>query len=123
TIRAAGAAEREEAAITAQAEEAYGLGVKVAKISALIVPVSFIAMQVAILAVLGIGGFRVAAGSITIAQLVTFIIFLFMMIMPLGQAFGAISAVNQALGALGRIQEITELPTETELDARVPQPR
>lgn len=117
TIRAAGAAEREQALIEGQAEAAYGHGVRVARISALIVPISFIAMQVSLLAVLGLGGYRVATESISIAELVAFIIFLFMMIMPLGQAAGAIAAVNQALGALGRIQEITALPTETEGDA------
>jgi ATP-binding cassette subfamily B protein len=63
-----------------------------------------------------VGGFRVASGSLPVADLVAFILFLFMMIMPLGQAFGAISSVNQALGALGRIQEIISLPSETEHD-------
>jgi ATP-binding cassette subfamily B protein len=49
-------------------------------------------------------------------------LFLFMMIMPLGQAFGAITSVNQALGALGRIQEIISLPSETEGDREDPTP-
>ena len=43
--------------------------------------------------------------------------FLFMLIAPLGSTFGAITSVNQALGALGRIQEILDLPTETQGDA------
>lgn len=119
TIRAAGAADREQVSIEREAVDAYDLGVKVAKISALIVPVSFIALQVSLLSVLGIGGYRVATGAISVAQLVTFIIFLFLLIMPLGQAFGAISAVNQALGALGRIQEISSLETETSRDAEL----
>ena len=38
------------------------MGVKVAKISALIVPIAGIAMQVSFLVVLGVGGFRVASG-------------------------------------------------------------
>ncbi|SDQ13714.1 ABC transporter ATP-binding protein [Leucobacter chromiiresistens] len=117
TIRAAGAAEREQAATERDATEAYLLGIKVARISAFIVPVSFLALQLSFLIVLGLGGYRVATGAITIAQLVTFIIFLFLMVTPLGQAFGAISAVNQALGALGRIQEIARLETEAERDA------
>lgn len=117
TIRAAGAAKREQAATEREAEEAYVLGLKVAKISAFIVPVSFLALQLSFLVVLGLGGFRVATGAITIAQLITFIVFLFLMITPLGQAFGAISAINQALGALGRIQEISSLETETARDA------
>jgi ABC-type multidrug transport system fused ATPase/permease subunit len=119
TIRAAGATDREVEAITSEAKDAWRLGISVAKISALIVPVAGIAMQVSFLVVIGLGGFRVATGAITIAQLVSFIIFLFMMVMPLGQAFGAVNAVNQALGALGRIQEVIDLPTESQFDENV----
>jgi ABC-type multidrug transport system fused ATPase/permease subunit len=116
TVRAANATEREIATVTAEAEGAWRMGIKVARISALVVPVAGIAMQVAFLTVLGVGGYRVADGAITVAQLVTFILFLFMMIMPLGQAFGAITSVNAALGALARIQEIISLPSEGEND-------
>ncbi|MBT1018147.1 ABC transporter ATP-binding protein/permease [Canibacter sp. lx-72] len=117
TIRAAGAGEREAEVLYGQAEKAYFLGLRVAKLSALVVPVSFIALQLSFLVVLGLGGYRVAAGHITIAQLVSFIIFVFFLIVPLGQIFGAVAAVSQALGALGRIQEIIRLQTEPELDA------
>lgn len=116
TVRAANATDREIASVERDAEGAWKLGLKVAKISALVVPVSGIALQVAFLVVLGVGGFRVASGSLPVADLVAFILFLFMMIMPLGQAFGAITSVNQALGALGRIHEIIALPSESESD-------
>ena len=116
TVRAANATEREIHSVEKDAEGAWKLGLEVAKISALVVPVSGIALQVAFLVVLGVGGFRVASGSLPVADLVAFILFLFMMIMPLGQAFGAITSVNQALGALGRIQEIISLPSETDED-------
>ncbi len=116
TVRASNATEREIAAVDADAQGAWQMGVKVAKISALVVPIAGIALQVSFLVVLGVGGFRVASGAITIASLVSFILFLFMMIMPLGQAFGAINSVNQALGALGRIQEIVSLPVEGQND-------
>ncbi|MCX7520944.1 ABC transporter ATP-binding protein [Microbacterium sp. STN6] len=116
TIRAANATEREIAAVESDARGAWSMGIRVAKISALVVPVAGIAMQVSFLVVLGVGGFRVASGAITIANLVAFILFLFMMIMPLGQAFGALTSVNSALGALGRIEEIISLPSEGEND-------
>lgn len=119
TIRAADATERETDAVTEKATEAYALGVKVAKISALVVPISGIAMQLSLLVVLGVGGLRVASGAISISQLVTFIMFLFMLMMPLGQAFGAIRSVNESLGALGRIQEVLDLPTEDADDAAI----
>ena len=116
TIRAAGATEREIEGVEKDATAAYRMGVKVAKISALVVPVAGIAMQVSFLVVLGVGGYRVASGAITVANLVAFILFLFMMILPLGQAFGAFTSVNSALGALGRIQEIIDLPSEDASD-------
>ncbi|MCS5721937.1 ABC transporter ATP-binding protein/permease [Herbiconiux sp. CPCC 203407] len=119
TVRASNATERETAAIEADARGAFDMGVKVAKISALVVPIAGIALQVSFLVVLGVGGFRVASGAITIASLVSFILFLFMMIMPLGQAFGAINSVNQALGALGRIQEVIDLPVEGQDDREI----
>lgn len=119
TVRAANATDREVAAVEEDAVGAWKMGIRVAKISALVVPVAGIAMQVSFLVVLGVGGFRVASGAITVASLVAFILFLFLMIMPLGQAFGAVTSVNAALGALGRIQEIIDLPAEGEADAAV----
>ncbi len=119
TVRAANATEREIATVEADAKGAWAAGIQVAKISALVVPIAGIALQVSFLVVLGVGGFRVASGAITIANLVAFILFLFMMIMPLGQAFGAINSVNQALGALGRIQEITAIAGEAEGDEAI----
>jgi ATP-binding cassette subfamily B protein len=119
TVRASNATDREIATVEKDAEGAWSAGLQVARISALVVPVAGIALQVALLVVLGVGGFRVASGAITIASLISFILFLFMMIMPLGQAFGAINSVNQALGALGRIQEIISLPGETDRDADI----
>jgi ATP-binding cassette subfamily B protein len=119
TVRASGATEREVAQVSSLATDAYGVGVRIAKVSALVVPVAGIALQVSLLVVLGVGGFRVASGAIGIANLVTFIIFLFMLIGPLGSAFGAITSVNQALGALGRIQEVLDLPTEDQDDATI----
>jgi ABC-type multidrug transport system fused ATPase/permease subunit len=119
TVRAANATEREFELIDEDARGAWRAGLKVAHISALVVPVANIALQVSLLVVLGVGGFRVASGAIAVASLVAFILFLFMLIMPLGQAFGAITSVSQALGALGRIQEIIALPAENEGDSAV----
>ncbi|MFS4507092.1 ABC transporter ATP-binding protein [Clavibacter sp. Sh2141] len=117
TVRASNATDREIRAIEADAEGAWEMGIKVAKASAVVVPIAGIALQASFLVVVGVGGFRVASGAIAVGDLVAFILFLFLMIMPLGQAFGAVTAVNQALGALGRIQEIVKLPGETDGDA------
>jgi ABC-type multidrug transport system fused ATPase/permease subunit len=119
TVRAANATERETDAIIVEAQAAKRAGFKVAKISAMVVPIAGIAMQVAFLVVIGVGGFRVASGAIEIGSLVSFILFLFLLIAPIGSTFGAVNSINQALGALGRIQEIIRIPAETDADAAI----
>jgi ATP-binding cassette subfamily B protein len=116
TVRAANAVQREINTVDDDSRGAWRAGLDVARISAFVIPISGIAMQVSFLVVLGVGGFRVASGAIDVAQLVSFILFLFMMIMPLGLAIGAFTSVAQALGALGRIQEIIDLPSESAND-------
>ena len=119
TIRAARAEQREAEAISEQARLAYDQGIKIARISASIAPIAGIAMNGAFIVVLGVGGFRVASGATTVANLVTFVLLLFLMVRPLGQAFGAYSSVQSALGALARITEVIEIPTESEVTEKV----
>lgn len=119
TIRAARAEKRESDAIANDAGEAFTQGVKIARINAMITPIAGLAMNGAFIVVLGVGGYRVATGSTSVASLITFILLMFQMIRPLGQAFGAYSSVQSGLGALARIQEILDVPLEeTEAEAR-----
>jgi ABC-type multidrug transport system fused ATPase/permease subunit len=114
TIRAARAEAREAEEIVTDAKQAYDQGVKIARISSAISPIAGIAMNGAFIVVLGVGGFRVASGATTVANLVSFVLLLFLMIRPIGQAFGAYSSVQTGLGALARIQEILSIVTENE---------
>jgi len=113
TIRASGATGRETEAVVGVAKEAWTAGLGVASASAPVVPVASLTLNLAFLVVIGVGGFQVAAGTTTIADLSAFLFFLFLLVMPLGQAFGAASSVASALGALGRITEVLDLPGET----------
>ena len=117
TIRAARAEKRESDEISADAKQAYDQGIKIARISSWISPIAGIAMNGAFIVVLGVGGFRVASGATTVANLVTFVLLLFLMIRPIGSAFGAYTSVQTGLGALARINEILEIPTEDELSS------
>jgi ATP-binding cassette subfamily B protein len=61
----------------------------------------------------------VATGETSVASLITFILLMFQMIRPLGQAFSAYSSVQSGLGALARIEEILQVPVEeTELETK-----
>lgn len=116
TIRAANAEQRVGADMDAMADRAYYRGVRIARIEAMLGPVSGLTLQVAFLAVLGIGGMRVVTGAISVADLVSFILFLFLIAAPLGQAFSAITTVRAALGAFERIHATVSLPLEGEQD-------
>jgi len=112
TIRAARATDRETRVLNELTTDAYRTGVRLATVMALIAPVIGIALQGAFIAVLAVGGYLVADGTMPVAELVAFILYLFMMIMPLGRVFQAYTATQNALGAVVRIQEITTLPEE-----------
>ncbi|MGY1592076.1 ABC transporter ATP-binding protein [Geodermatophilus sp. SYSU D00708] len=114
TIRASGATAREVEVVGASAGRAYAAGVRVARLEALVSPAGAIAVQGAFLAVLGLGGYRVATGSIAVADLVAFILYLFLLVMPLGRAIGAWNQIQMGLGALARIQEVLALPPEVD---------
>lgn len=116
TIRASGAVERETSGIVALATDAWRAGVDVARASAPVIPVATMAMNLAFLMVVGVGGYRVASGALTIGGLTAFLLFLFLMALPIGNAFGAVTSVSSALGALGRISEVLDLPLETTTD-------
>ena len=112
TIRASGATAREVETVGDSAARAYDAGVRVARLEALVSPAGSIAVQGAFLAVLGVGGYRVASGSISVADLVAFILYLFLLVMPLGQAINAWTQLQTGLGALTRIQEVLALAPE-----------
>jgi len=122
TIRASGAEEREAAGVSRSAEQAYEAGMRVARLQALVEPASMAAIQGAFLLVLGVGGARVAAGAIGVGDLVAFILFLFFLVMPLGQALHAYTQLQTGLGALQRIEEVLELPAETADDVALGAP-
>ncbi|WP_299959368.1 ABC transporter ATP-binding protein [uncultured Modestobacter sp.] len=121
TIRASGATSREVATVGVSAERAFRAGVSVARLEALVSPAGSIAVQGAFLSVLGLGGYRVATGSIAVADLVAFILYLFLLVMPLGQLIGSYTQLQAGLGALARVQEVLALdPEDDDRPARVP---
>lgn len=117
TIRASRAEERETDAVNESANEAYHAGVRIAKLEAFVSPVMSIAVQGSFLLVLGVGGARVASGAITIGDLVAFVLFIFFLVMPLGQALNAYTQLQAGLGALQRMEEVMVLPLESSIGA------
>lgn len=114
TVRATNSTAQEEDRVEYHALGSWRAGVATAKYISIISPVSGLCTQISLLTVLGVGGYQVSTGRMSIADLVAFMLFLVMLVMPLGQAFGAIGSFGQALGAFGRIKEMLGLPIEDE---------
>jgi len=119
TIRASSAEERETAAVAGSARAAYDAGLRAARLSALVSPASSLAVQGSFLLVLALGGARVARGDLTVADLVAFVLYLFLLVLPLAQALQAWTTLQAGLGALQRVEEVRALPAE---DAGGPEP-
>ena len=111
-VRTENAAGHQFKRLQQKVDNAWLKGIGVARLVALITPISAVAMQITFLVVLGVGGVRVANGIITVGNLVSFVMFLVMMIMPLGYIFGTMSNIAEASGGITRIQEVLGIPDE-----------
>jgi ABC-type multidrug transport system fused ATPase/permease subunit len=112
TVRASGATEREIAAVDAAAADAYREGVAVARLSAVTSTVSGLAVQLSFLAVLGVGGARVADGSLDVGTLVAFLLYLFYLVEPLAALVTGATQLQGGLAAVARMRELEDLPVE-----------
>ncbi|GHE50212.1 putative ABC transporter ATP-binding protein [Streptomyces longispororuber] len=112
TLKASGAEQRETAAVSAAAQEAWRHGVKSAKWQAVAWSSMGFAVQVAFLAVLGVGGARVASDAISVATLVAFLMLLFYLIDPVSRLVDAITQYQVGSAAVARIVRAERMETE-----------
>ncbi|MFD5571481.1 ABC transporter ATP-binding protein [Streptomyces cadmiisoli] len=112
TVKASGAEHREEATLHSAAEESWRQSVRAAKWSAAAGNTAGLAMQVAFITVLAVGGARVATGAVGIGTLVAFLLYVFYLMSPIQQVVGAITQYQSGAAALSRIEEALRLPAE-----------
>lgn len=112
TVKASGAEERETARVEAAARRAWRHGVKSAKWEAVAGSADELAVQLAFLAVLGVGGARVASGEIPVSTLIAFLLYLFYLIEPVSRLIDAMSSYQEGAAAVSRIARAERLSTE-----------
>ncbi|MGW5937595.1 ABC transporter ATP-binding protein [Streptomyces celluloflavus] len=113
TVKASGAEAREGAVIEAASREAWRHGVRAAKWQSVAMSSIGLAVQVSFLAVLGVGGARVASGTVDIATLVAFLLYLFYLIDPISHLVEAASAYQVGSAAIARMAEAEQLEVES----------
>ncbi|MBP5859263.1 ABC transporter ATP-binding protein [Streptomyces scabiei] len=112
TVKASGAEARETARVDAAARRAWRHGVKSAKWEAVAGSADELAVQLAFLAVLGVGGARVASGEIPVSTLIAFLLYLFYLIEPVSRLVEAVSSYQEGAAAISRITQVDHLATE-----------
>ncbi|MFJ5262273.1 ABC transporter ATP-binding protein [Streptomyces sp. NPDC088387] len=117
TVKASGAEHREEQTLHTAAEESWRQSVRAAKWSAAAGNTAGLAMQIAFITVLAVGGARVATGAVDVGTLVAFLLYVFYLMSPIQQVVGAITQYQSGAAALARIQEALALPAEPPITA------
>ncbi|MEU0248602.1 ABC transporter ATP-binding protein [Streptomyces sp. NPDC006235] len=112
TVKASGAEERETARVEAAAQRAWRHGVKSAKWESVAGSADELAVQLAFLAVLAVGGARVASGEIPVSTLIAFLLYLFYLIEPVSKLVDAVSHYQEGVAAISRIAQVERLSTE-----------
>ncbi|KUF18341.1 ABC transporter ATP-binding protein [Streptomyces silvensis] len=112
TLKASGAEEREVVKVEEAAREAWRHGVRSAKWQAVAWSSMGFAIQVSFLAVLGVGGARVASEAISVATLVAFLMLLFYLIDPVTRLVDAVTQYQVGSAAVARIVQAERMETE-----------
>jgi ABC-type multidrug transport system fused ATPase/permease subunit len=86
--------------------------VDVAGLTAVSGVASGLALQVAFLAVLGVGGGRVASGSLDVSSLVAFLLYLFFLAEPIASLTMGATQLQAGLAAVRRMREVEALAVE-----------
>lgn len=90
----------------------FQLGLKQAKITSVIQPLSSLILLLTVGIILGFGGLKISSGSISAGTLVTMIFYVFQMSMPLVNVSTLVTDYKKAVGASSRIHDILKEKTE-----------
>ncbi|WJV51696.1 ABC transporter ATP-binding protein [Streptomyces flavofungini] len=112
TVKASRAEEREAEDLAALADTARLSGIKVTRLSAMLMPAMNVGTQVSLAVVIAWGMARTATGALPIQDLTAFIMYLFYLVSPLVMLFMALSEFQQGRAAIDRVKGLAAIDQE-----------
>ncbi|MDG9703536.1 ABC transporter ATP-binding protein [Streptomyces sp. DH37] len=123
TVKASRAEEREAEELARLAGRARASGIRVTGFGSLLTPVMNVGTQLSLAVVISWGMARVATGTLSPADLTSFVMYLFYLVAPLVMLFMSIGQIQQGRAAVQRVTELGEIPQEGGEEPEPGQPR
>ncbi|RKN04866.1 ABC transporter ATP-binding protein [Streptomyces radicis] len=112
TVKASRAEERETDELARLADRARQSGIRVTAFNSLLTPAMNVGTQLSLAVVISWGMARVATGSLSPADLTSFVMYLFYLVSPLVMLFMSIGQIQQGRAAIQRVTELGTIPQE-----------
>ncbi|RBM10767.1 ABC transporter ATP-binding protein [Streptomyces sp. PT12] len=112
TVKASRAEERETEELARLADRARRSGIRVTAFNSLLTPAMNVGTQLSLAVVISWGMARVATGSLSPADLTSFVMYLFYLVSPLVMLFMSIGQIQQGRAAIQRVTELGTIPQE-----------
>ncbi|WP_418961144.1 ABC transporter ATP-binding protein [Streptomyces tritici] len=112
TVKACGTEQFEAERVGAAAEDAYRHGVNRARWDSVATATAALAVHLVFLVVLGVGGLRVADGTISVATLVAFLLYVLFLAQPVMALVAVGASFQTGRAAMQRIGDVLRLPIE-----------
>jgi len=112
TIKTSQAEGRVSDPVLVHALESANQSIRAVRIGALVQAIAGAGIQLAIIAILGVGAYRVSEDLLAVSSLIAFLLYAFQLAGPISTLTGAITQLQSGIAAARRIQEIESLDVE-----------
>lgn len=113
TVKASRAERREAEHLAELADSARLSGIRVTRLSAMLMPAMNVGTQVSLAVVIAWGMARTATGALPLEDLTAFIMYLFYLVSPLVMLFMALGEFQQGRAAIDRVKDLAGIDQET----------
>ncbi|MFG2101245.1 ABC transporter ATP-binding protein [Micromonospora echinaurantiaca] len=114
TVKASRAEARLGERVVADARQAAAHSVRSARVTASVWTIAWTGIQLAVIAILGIGAWRAQRDLLEISSLIAFLLYAFQLMGPITELTQNTTALQAGVAAAGRIREIEAIDTEPE---------